>query len=130
MTYDYRLTFADEAQWWAEADAHGWVQYEYEPLPPDVGPENPPAPVVKSKIIYYPGIDFVVIGTLYEPAPDPLPDPYTPVPLPGYGVNIRFNPWCDQVDLADDMVQFITTPADPQYTFAGGWFPGPKTPAA
>ena len=86
-------------------------------------------PVVVAKWIAYPGIDFVVIGTIYEPAPEPLPDPYTPVPLPGYGVNVRFNPWCDQVDLADDMVQFITVPADPQYTFAGGWFPGPKTPA-
>ena len=127
MTCDYRLTFADEAQWWAEADAHGWVQYEYEPAPDPL--PDPYTPVVKSKTIYYPGIDFVVIGTLYEPAPDPLPDPYTPVPLPGYGVNIRFNPWSDQTDLAPDMVQFITMPPNPQYTFAGGWHQGPETHA-
>jgi len=129
MTYDYRLTFADESEWWAEADAHGWVQYEYEPMPPDADPENPPEPVVKSKTIAYPGIDFEVIGTIYEPLPpDVDPDnPPQPVPYPGYGVNVRFNPWCDQSDLADDMVQFIVTPIDPQFTWAGGWSPGPKT---
>lgn len=126
MPNDYRLTFADEAQWWEIADAHGWVQYQYEPEP-DPKPDDY-EPVVVSKSLYCFGIDFVVIGTIYEPAPEPLPDPYDPVPYAGYGVNIRFNQYGNQTDLPDDMVQYITTPADPRYTFAGGWFAGPKTP--
>ena len=36
----------------------------------------------------YQNID--VLGTVYLPAPDPLPDPYVPVPYPApnYGVNV------------------------------------------
>ena len=30
-----------------------------------------------------------VLGTIYERAPDPLPDPYEPVPVAGWHVNVR-----------------------------------------
>lgn len=116
MPNDYRLTFTDEAQWWAVADAQGWVQYQTEPAP---NPDDPP--VVVGKTLSAPFIDFDVLGTVYEPATNP-DDP--PVPLPGWGVNIRFNAG----DLADDMVQYITLPTEPVRTFAGGWFQGDKTP--
>jgi hypothetical protein len=106
---DYRLTFTDEAQWWAVADAQGWVQYTTEPAE---NPEDPP--IVTGKYLSAPGIDFDVLGVVYAPE-----DP--PVAYPGWGVNIRFNGG----DLPDDMVQYITLPADPVRTFAGGWFQGP-----
>lgn len=111
MPNDYRLSFADEAQWWAVADAHGWVQVDTEPAE---NPDDPP--VVISKSLYAPGIDFDVLGVVYT-----QDDP--PVPLPGWGVNIRF----DAGDLPDDMTGYITLPADPVRTWAGGWFQGPKT---
>lgn len=128
MPNDYRLTLADEAQWWEVADAQGWVQYEYGPTPEPTDEDPNPQPPVVSRWVAYPGIDFVVIGTIYEIPPEPTPEDYVPVPLPGYAVNLRFNPWGSETDIPDDMVQYIVTPADPRYTFAGGWFPGPKTP--
>lgn len=30
-----------------------------------------------------------VLGVIYERAPDPRPDPYEPVPVPGFHVNVR-----------------------------------------
>jgi hypothetical protein len=30
-----------------------------------------------------------MIGTIYEPAPDPVPKKYVPVPYPGYHANVR-----------------------------------------
>jgi hypothetical protein len=35
-------------------------------------------------------INIDTIGTVYEPAPEPLPDPYVPVPYPApnWGVNV------------------------------------------
>ena len=118
MPNDYRLTFADEAQWWAVADAQGWVQYDTEPAE---NPEDPP--VVVSKTISAPGIDFDTLGVVYVPAENP-DDP--PVPLPGWGVNIRVNGG----DLPDDMTVYITLPAAPVRSWAGGWFQGPKVPPA
>lgn len=115
---DYRLTFPDQVTWLAEADAAGWVQREYEPQPIPL-PEPPPAPIVKREWIYAPGVDIVDIGTIYEPQPPVPPDqpPPTPVPYPGYAVNVR----CNDVPLPDNMMPFIVYPQNPRYTFAGGW---------
>ena len=117
---DYRLTFPDQATWMAQADAAGWVQREYEPQPPTPPYDPPPTPIVKREWIATPGAVIVDIGTVYEPAPDPLPDPYVPVPYPGYAVNVR----CFDTNLPEGMVQYIVMPANPQYTFAGGWEQG------
>jgi hypothetical protein len=122
---DYRLTFPDQATWMAQADAAGWVQREYEPQPPTPPGEDPPTPIVKREWIATPGAVIVEIGTVYEPfAPAPAPpappspDPQpVPVPYPGYAVNVR----CFDTNLPEGMVQYIVTPANPQYTFAGGW---------
>jgi hypothetical protein len=116
MPNDYRLTFADEAQWWAVADLQGWAHYETEPAE---NPDDPP--IIVRKWLYALMTDFDVLGIVYVPAENP-DDP--PVPLPGYGVNIRF----DAGDLPDDMVEFIVLPQNPIRTFAGGWFQGPKAP--
>lgn len=67
---DYMLKFADEAEatavlYTATTDDEGNVT-----LTPN----------------YY-AID--TLGTLYEKAPDLLPDPYDPVPLDGWYVNVR-----------------------------------------
>jgi hypothetical protein len=118
---DYRLTFPDQATWMAEADAAGWVQREYEPQPIPAPPEPAPTPIVKREWIATPGAVIVDIGTVYEPAPVPLPDPYVPVPYPGYAVNVR----CFETSLPEGMVPYIVMPANPQYTFAGGWEQGP-----
>lgn len=117
---DYRLTFPDQAAWLAQADAAGWVQREYEPLPPTPPDEPAPTPVVKREWIATPGAVIVDIGTIYEPPPVPVPDPYVPVPYPGYAVNVR----CFDTNLPEGMVPYIVTPANPQYTFAGGWEQG------
>jgi hypothetical protein len=116
---DYRLTFPDEATWMAQADAAGWVQYEYEPQPPTPPGENPPAPVVKRSWVYTSEAGIVQIGTIYErQAPVPIDQPQpTPVPFPGYGINVRMFVG----SLPENMVPYIVYPADPQYTFAGGW---------
>ena len=117
---DYRLTFPDQATWMAQADAAGWVQREYEPQPLTPLGEVPPAPIVKREWIATPGAVIVDIGTVYEPQPPappaPAPQP-TPVPYPGYAVNVR----CFDTNLPEGMVQYIVMPANPQYTFAGGW---------
>ena len=120
---DYRLTFPDQATWMAEADAAGWVQREYAPQPPTPPGDTPPTPVVVREWIATPGAVIVDIGTVYEPLPPsppaPAPQP-TPVPYPGYAVNVR----CFDTNLPEGMVQYIVMPADPQYTFAGGWEQG------
>ena len=115
---DYRLTFPDQATWMAQADAAGWVQREYAPLPDPI-PEPPPTPIVVREWIYTPGAVIVDIGTVYEPQPFSIPPP-TPVPYPGYAVNVR----CFETNLPEGMVQYIVMPANPQYTFAGGWEQG------
>ena len=116
---DYRLTFPDQATWKAQADAAGWVQREYAPQPEPL-PDPAPAPIVVREWIYTPGAVIVDIGTVYEPFPVPTPDPYTPVPYPGYAVNVR----CFDTNLPSGMVQYVVEPANPQYTFAGGWEQG------
>jgi hypothetical protein len=120
---DYRLTFPDQATWMAQADAAGWVQREYAPQPPTPPDEPPPTPIVKREWIATPGAVIVDIGTVYEPQPPaplpPAPQP-TPVPYPGYAVNVR----CFDTSLPEGMVQYIVMPANPQYTFAGGWEQG------
>lgn len=116
---DYRLTFPDQATWLAQADAAGWIQREYEPQPPTPPDQPPPTPVVLKEWIEAPGVVIVDIGTVYEPAA-PIEPPPTPVPYPGYAVNVR----CFDTNLPEGMVQYVVTPADPQYTFAGGWEQG------
>jgi len=118
---DYRLTFPDQATWMAQADAAGWVQREYEPQP-DPLPNPAPTPVVKREWIESQGAVIVDIGTVYEPQPPtPIDQPQpTPVPYPGYAVNVR----CFDTNLPEGMVQYIVMPANPQYTFAGGWEQG------
>lgn len=115
---DYRLTFPDQTTWMAQADAAGWVQREYAPQP-DPLPDPAPAPIVVREWIYTPGAVIVDIGTVYEPQPFSIPPP-TPVPYPGYAVNVR----CFETNLPEGMVQYIVMPANPQYTFAGGWEQG------
>lgn len=61
MYHDLMLVFADEAE------AH--------------------AALFDGDLPRYTAIDM--IGTIYEPAPDPLPEDYQPVPYPGYHVNVR-----------------------------------------
>ena len=116
---DYRLTFPDQATWMAQADAAGWVQREYEPQPPTPPDEPPPTPIVKREWIYAAGAVIVDIGTIYQPQPPTNPPP-TPIPLAGYAVNVR----CFDTNLPEGMVQYIVTPSNPQYTFAGGWEQG------
>ena len=68
---DYMLRFADEAEakdhlYDVQADADGMA--------------------IGSTPKYF-AID--TLGTLYQKAPDPLPEPYDPVPLDGWYVNVR-----------------------------------------
>lgn len=51
----------------------------------------------------YTAIDM--IGTIYEPAPDPVPEDYQPVPYPGYHVNVRNT--AEMPELAN----FVVTPS-------------------
>lgn len=67
---DYMLRFADEA----EATAILYTSTEDDEGQVTLTPN------------YY-AID--TLGTLYERPPEPLPDPYDPVPLDGWYVNVR-----------------------------------------
>ena len=62
----------------------------------------------------YQNID--VLGVVYEPAPDPLPDPYVPVPYPApnYGVNVLV---LDDEDSAP-LVPYAVEPTVPQRVWA------------
>ena len=51
----------------------------------------------------YTAIDM--IGTIYEPAPEPVPKDYVPVPYPGYHVNVRNTAEMPELDA------FIVTPS-------------------
>ena len=44
-------------------------------------------------------INIDVLGILYQKAPDPLPDPYEPIPLEGWHVNVRVMPDEDSAPL-------------------------------
>lgn len=46
-----------------------------------------------------------MIGTIYEPAPDPVPEDYQPVPYPGYHVNIR------HTAEAPELSQYVVSPS-------------------
>ena len=62
----------------------------------------------------YQNID--VLGVVYQPAPDPLPDPYVPVPYPApnYGVNVLV---LDSEDSAP-LLPYSVDPAVPQRVWA------------
>lgn len=101
---DYALSFPDQATWETLADAQGWKQVD--------GNGN--------TYFFNPAITFVVIGKVYPPLPNPLPEPYDPVPYPGYGVNLRFI----DSSLPQTMNQYIIQPDPQMYGFAGGWIQG------
>ena len=84
---DYMLRFADEAEatdhlYDVQADADGMA--------------------IGSTPRYF-AIDL--IGTIYEPAPDPLPEDYQPVPYLGYHVNVRHTAEAPELD------DFVVTPS-------------------
>lgn len=79
MYQDFYLAFQDAAQ----ADS---VLYT---VTPEVVDENN---VVIAEAYTTPNYQNIsVLGTVYEPAPQPMPDDYVPVPYPApnYGVNVR-----------------------------------------
>lgn len=78
---DYMLKFADEG----EATAVLYTSDEEGNLTPN-----------------YFAID--TLGTLYQKAPDPLPDPYDPVPLDGWYVNVR------NTEEAPELDAYVVTP--------------------
>ena len=84
---DYMLRFADEAEakdhlYDVQADADGMA--------------------IGSTPRYF-AIDM--IGTIYERPPEPLPDPYDPVPLDGWYVNVRHTAEAPELD------DFVVSPA-------------------
>ena len=87
MYTDFYLKFADEA----EANS---VLYTVHPAVMDEDGNVIEAEYTKPNYI---NID--TLGVLYEKAPDPLPDPYVPVPLPGWHVNVRVMPGEDAAAL-------------------------------
>jgi len=79
---DWYLKFADEEQ--AQEVLYTKVVDEWsEPEDPEVEP----VPVRWHYVPNYVNID--TIGVIYEPAPDPLPEGYVPVPYDGWFVNVR-----------------------------------------
>ena len=94
---DFTLTFPDEQTWLSLADQLGWVTDGH---------------------LHAPDADIVNIGLIYPPAPDPLPDPYVPVPYAGWNVNLRM--W--EGVLPTLLSPYETTVNKQQYSFAGGWY--------
>lgn len=87
MFYDLMLKFADEG----EAKDHLYeVQVDADGMAIGSTPK-------------YTAIDM--IGTIYEPAPDPLPEDYQPVPYPGYHVNVR------NTAEMPELASFVVTPS-------------------
>lgn len=87
MYQDFYLRFTNEA----EANV---VLYTAHPAVTDEeGNETAPAYTMPN----YANID--VLGVLYERAPDPLPEDYTPVELSGWHVNVRAVPGEDAAAL-------------------------------
>jgi hypothetical protein len=78
MATPYYLAFTDEAQ----ADS---VLYTVHPAVTDIDGN-----VITEAYTTPNYANISVLGTVYQPAPDPLPDPYVPVPYPApnYGVNV------------------------------------------
>ena len=84
MTTPYYLAFEDEAQANSVLDTYHPATYEL-----DV--DGNPTDVVITEAYYTPNYaNISVLGTVYEPAPEPTPDDYVPVPYPApnYGVNV------------------------------------------
>jgi len=46
-----------------------------------------------------------MIGTIYEPAPDPVPENYKPLPYTGYHANVR------NIGPAPELDAFVVTPS-------------------
>ena len=78
---DFYLKFVDEEQ--AQEVLYRPV---YAP-DPESTPEDPLPDVIVSWTPNFVNID--TIGVIYEPAPDPLPEGYVPVPYDGWFVNVR-----------------------------------------
>jgi len=78
---DWYLKFVDEEQ--AQEVLYTPV---YAP-DPESTPEDPLPDVIVSWTPNYVNID--TIGIIYQPAPDPLPEGYVPVPYDGWFVNVR-----------------------------------------
>ena len=85
MFYDLMLNFADEG----EAISHLY----------DTSTTDGEVTLTQK----YTAIDM--IGTIYEPAPEPLPEDYQPVPYPGYHVNVR------NIAAMPELDAFIVTPS-------------------
>lgn len=91
----------------SEQEAHSFL-YSQEPITFDV--EGTPVEFWdKPK---YQNID--VVGYLYEPFPDPLPEDYTPVVMEGWHVNIRV---LEDED-ASELEAFSVQPSFPQRVWA------------
>lgn len=87
MYHDLMLKFADEG----EAKDHLYdVQVDADGMAIGSTPR-------------YTAVDM--IGTIYEHAPDPLPEDYVPVPYPGYHANVRNTAEMPELDA------FIVTPS-------------------
>ena len=99
---DFYLKFADEA----EAVA---ILYT---VTPEVTDEEGNVTQEAVQQPNYRNID--VLGVIYERAPDPLPDPYAPVPVPGFHVNVRLLPDEDAAPLEP----FKVIPAQPRRVWA------------
>jgi len=70
MFNDYMLVFADEDE---------AIAVLYDSVTDDEG-----------NVMLTPKFTAVdMIGTIYEPAPDPVPKDYVPVPYPGFYANVR-----------------------------------------
>ena len=70
MFNDYMLVFADEAEAYSVL---------YDSATDDEG-----------NVTLTPKFTAIdMIGTIYEPAPDPVPENYQPVPYPGFYANVR-----------------------------------------
>ena len=78
---DFYLSFVDEAQ--AQSVLYTPV---YAP-DPESTPDEPLPDVIVSWTPNFANID--TIGVIYEPAPDPVPEGYVPVPYDGWFVNVR-----------------------------------------
>ena len=78
---DFYLSFVDEEQ--AQSVLYTPV---YAP-DPESTPDEPLPDVIVGWTPNFVNID--TIGVIYEPAPDPVPEGYVPVPYDGWFVNVR-----------------------------------------
>ena len=79
---DWYLKFVDEEQ--AQEVLYTKVVDEWSE------PEDPEVEPVPVRWHYVPNfVNIDTIGVIYEPAPDPVPEGYVPVPYDGWFVNVR-----------------------------------------